>query len=192
MSYPSPSSYCGSFATGGGRTGGGGELELESPPPPPPPFLDNRAQPPYATTTGGPNPRPLSLYDNLKLSRANSLMGSGSITGGSGCGSASGAAMSVGNLTSIGTKFSNNNNNNNSSNGNANCTNSSYYSHSPTQVNNMSTTVPQNISNNTIGGRHAPTRSSLRHSRMIVINKHGKGESFSLFINRLQNRLTIK
>ncbi|XP_073831419.1 uncharacterized protein isoform X2 [Musca autumnalis] len=37
----------------------------------------------------------------------------------------------------------------------------------------MATTVPQNIKGNKIAGRHTPTRSSLRHSRMLVVsNKH--------------------
>ncbi|XP_037808975.1 uncharacterized protein LOC119601849 isoform X2 [Lucilia sericata] len=34
----------------------------------------------------------------------------------------------------------------------------------------MATTVPQNIKGNKIAGRHTPTRSSLRHSRMLVVN----------------------
>lgn len=34
----------------------------------------------------------------------------------------------------------------------------------------MTTTVPQNIKGSKIAGRHTPTRSSLRHSRMLVIN----------------------
>ena len=36
----------------------------------------------------------------------------------------------------------------------------------------MSTTVPQNFGKNDIIGRHKPTRSSLRHSRMLVVNKN--------------------
>jgi sarcospan len=36
----------------------------------------------------------------------------------------------------------------------------------------MTTTVPQNIKGLNIMGRHKPTRTSLRHSRMIVINKN--------------------
>lgn len=36
----------------------------------------------------------------------------------------------------------------------------------------MSTTVPQNIKGSNIMGRHTPTRNSLRHSRMIVVNKN--------------------
>lgn len=38
----------------------------------------------------------------------------------------------------------------------------------------MSTTVPQNIKGQNIMGRHKPTRNSLRHSRLIVKNFHGK------------------
>lgn len=34
----------------------------------------------------------------------------------------------------------------------------------------MSTTVPQNMKGMKIAGRHTPTRNSLRHSRMIVVN----------------------
>lgn len=36
----------------------------------------------------------------------------------------------------------------------------------------MTTTVPQNIKAINIAGRHTPTRTSLRHSRMIVVNKN--------------------
>ncbi|TMW43397.1 hypothetical protein DOY81_011521 [Sarcophaga bullata] len=42
----------------------------------------------------------------------------------------------------------------------------------------MATTVPQNIKGNKIAGRHTPTRSSLRHSRMLVVNnKNFEGQS---------------
>ncbi|KAM7348010.1 uncharacterized protein ACRADG_007457 isoform 1-T2 [Cochliomyia hominivorax] len=41
---------------------------------------------------------------------------------------------------------------------------------SRTQTVYMATTVPQNIKGNKIAGRHTPTRSSLRHSRMLVVN----------------------
>lgn len=40
----------------------------------------------------------------------------------------------------------------------------------------LATTVPQNIKGNKIMGRHTPTRSSLRHSRMLVISKDLRGE----------------
>lgn len=40
----------------------------------------------------------------------------------------------------------------------------------------MTTTVPQNIKGSNIAGRHTPTRSSLRHSRMIVVNKNYQGK----------------
>lgn len=46
---------------------------------------------------------------------------------------------------------------------------------SPTQIHLMSTTVPQNIGGANIGGRHEPTRNSLRHSRMIVMTRNGNG-----------------
>lgn len=41
----------------------------------------------------------------------------------------------------------------------------------------MSTTVPQNMKGMKIAGRHTPTRNSLRHSRMIVVN-HKNHDSF--------------
>ncbi|XP_014101799.2 uncharacterized protein [Bactrocera oleae] len=40
----------------------------------------------------------------------------------------------------------------------------------PSQAVYMSTTVPQNIKGSKIAGRHTPTRNSLRHSRMLVVN----------------------
>lgn len=40
----------------------------------------------------------------------------------------------------------------------------------------LSTTVPQNLSASKISGRHAPTRNSLRHSRMIVLSRSGRGQ----------------
>lgn len=39
----------------------------------------------------------------------------------------------------------------------------------------LTTTVPQNIKATNIAGKHAPTRNSLRHSRMIVMNRIGQG-----------------
>lgn len=45
----------------------------------------------------------------------------------------------------------------------------------PSQVIYMSTTVPQNIKGPNIAGRHTPTRNSLRHSRMLVVNKNYQG-----------------
>lgn len=44
----------------------------------------------------------------------------------------------------------------------------------------MATTVPQNMKPPQITGRHVPTRSSLRHSRMLVVNKNFKGKGFVL------------
>lgn len=44
----------------------------------------------------------------------------------------------------------------------------------PSQANNLCTTVPQSLVVQNLGGRHTPTRSSLRHSRMIVLSKNGK------------------
>lgn len=46
----------------------------------------------------------------------------------------------------------------------------------------MSTTVPQNISKTNVGGRHKPTRSSLRHSRMLVL-KNMEGSYLFLPLN---------
>lgn len=45
---------------------------------------------------------------------------------------------------------------------------------SPTQALCLMTTVPQNIVSRSLGDKHTPTRNSLRHSRMIVMNRHGK------------------
>ena len=38
------------------------------------------------------------------------------------------------------------------------------------------TTVPQSLVTRTLGSRHQPTRSSLRHSRMLVMIREGRGE----------------
>ncbi|XP_066990242.1 uncharacterized protein [Macrobrachium rosenbergii] len=45
---------------------------------------------------------------------------------------------------------------------------------SPSQANNLCTTVPQSLVVQNLGGRHTPTRSSLRHSRMLVMARNGK------------------
>ncbi|XP_055915472.1 putative uncharacterized protein DDB_G0277255 [Eupeodes corollae] len=45
----------------------------------------------------------------------------------------------------------------------------------PSQAVYMATTVPQNIKGSKIAGRHTPTRNSLRHSRMLVVNKNYNG-----------------
>ncbi|XP_044749431.1 uncharacterized protein LOC123310102 isoform X2 [Coccinella septempunctata] len=42
---------------------------------------------------------------------------------------------------------------------------------SPTLTHGLVTTVPQNIANSKLGDKHTPTKNSLRHSRMIVLNK---------------------
>ncbi|XP_062140692.1 uncharacterized protein LOC133848948 [Drosophila sulfurigaster albostrigata] len=58
----------------------------------------------------------------------------------------------------------------------------------PSQAVYMSTTVPQNIKGMKIAGRHTPTRNSLRHSRMIVVNnktRHSIHESYSSHIRNL-------
>jgi len=57
--------------------------------------------------------------------------------------------------------------------------------HNLSQAVYMATTVPQNIKGTNIMGSHAPTRSSLRHSRMLVINKNYQ-------VPRRRNSLNIK
>lgn len=51
-----------------------------------------------------------------------------------------------------------------------------YFSNLILQAVYMTTTVPQNIKGSNIAGRHTPTRTSLRHSRMIVVNKNYQGK----------------
>lgn len=46
----------------------------------------------------------------------------------------------------------------------------------PSMANCLSTTVPVNLAASQIAGRHTPTRNSLRHSRMIVLNRSGQSE----------------
>ncbi|XP_034490852.1 uncharacterized protein LOC117794331 isoform X2 [Drosophila innubila] len=58
----------------------------------------------------------------------------------------------------------------------------------PSQAVYMSTTVPQNMKGISIAGRHTPTRNSLRHSRMIVVNnksQHTNQESYSTDLRNL-------
>nr|XP_019552236.2 uncharacterized protein LOC109422057 [Aedes albopictus] len=68
----------------------------------------------------------------------------------------------------------------------------------PSEAVYMTTTVPQNFSKNasTLIGRHKPTRSSLRHSRMLVVNKavpqrYPKGNSLNLKHIRLSRLLMV-
>ncbi|CAG9856102.1 unnamed protein product [Phyllotreta striolata] len=42
------------------------------------------------------------------------------------------------------------------------------------QINFLNTTVPQNIMAHDIIGKHTPTRNSLRHSRLITLNRSGQ------------------
>lgn len=63
---------------------------------------------------------------------------------------------------------------------------------SPTQVYLMNTTVPQNIGDITLGDRHAPTRNSLRHSRMIVMSRNGNGIKSLKFIFKSLGSQTLK
>lgn len=53
----------------------------------------------------------------------------------------------------------------------------------------MSTTVPQNIKGSNIAGRHTPTRTSLRHSRMIVVNKNYQGQCACMFYRLLKRNI---
>uniref|UniRef100_A0A336KB03 CSON001053 protein n=1 Tax=Culicoides sonorensis TaxID=179676 RepID=A0A336KB03_CULSO len=93
---------------------------------------------------------------------------------------------------------SSNNNNNNSNNGkskkqitllvddndSSSVGQSFLGSSSPSQAVYMSTTVPQNISKTNIGERHKPTRTSLRHSRMLVLkNIEGNRNLYALNID---------
>ncbi|XP_052900553.1 uncharacterized protein LOC128306923 [Anopheles moucheti] len=68
----------------------------------------------------------------------------------------------------------------------------------PSEAVYMTTTVPQNFTKNanTLIGRHKPTRSSLRHSRMLVVNKaipvrYPPGNSLNLRHLRLCRTLMI-
>ncbi|XP_055620577.1 uncharacterized protein LOC129764936 [Toxorhynchites rutilus septentrionalis] len=68
----------------------------------------------------------------------------------------------------------------------------------PSEAVYMTTTVPQNFSKNshTLIGRHKPTRSSLRHSRMLVVSKnfhqrYPKGNSLNLKHIRLSRWLMV-
>ncbi|XP_017055521.1 uncharacterized protein LOC108097621 [Drosophila ficusphila] len=49
----------------------------------------------------------------------------------------------------------------------------------------MSTTVPQNMKGMKIAGRHTPTRNSLRHSRMIVVNHKNNDTLQETYIRNL-------
>ena len=98
--------------------------------------------------------RPVSLYDNLKSSNGYGAGGAAEATRGP-CGSAS----SVGNLHAVVLPAS------------------LERARTPSQANCLSTTVPQNIAPTGFSSRHAPTRSSLRHSRMIVLNREGRGKA---------------
>lgn len=108
--------------------------------------------------------RPVSLYDNLKNGGANGsyYAGGGACIGG---GEAArgpgvvGGASSVGNLHAIVPQPS------------------LERARTPSQANCLSTTVPQNIVQQGFSSRHAPTRSSLRHSRMIVLTREGRGKA---------------
>uniref|UniRef100_A0A182WRB2 Uncharacterized protein n=1 Tax=Anopheles quadriannulatus TaxID=34691 RepID=A0A182WRB2_ANOQN len=68
----------------------------------------------------------------------------------------------------------------------------------PSEAVYMTTTVPQNFAKNasTLIGRHKPTRSSLRHSRMLVVNKtvpvrYPPGNSLNLRHLRLCRTLMV-
>ena len=53
----------------------------------------------------------------------------------------------------------------------------------PSQATMHFTTVPQSLVSRSISMRHHPTRSSLRHSRMLVMIKDGKGNASKQGIN---------
>ncbi|XP_055526320.1 uncharacterized protein LOC129719024 [Wyeomyia smithii] len=68
----------------------------------------------------------------------------------------------------------------------------------PSEAVYMTTTVPQNFSKNASNliGRHKPTRSSLRHSRMLVVNKtfhqrYPRGNALNLKHIRLSRTLMV-
>ncbi|XP_052123647.1 uncharacterized protein LOC113209737 isoform X3 [Frankliniella occidentalis] len=106
--------------------------------------------------------RPVSLYDNLKQQN-HGANGNGCSTGttSSGCEDGvplvRGGASSVGNLHAV-TQHAQ----------------LTERARTPSQANCLSTTVPQNIAPHGFASRHAPTRSSLRHSRMIVLTRDGR------------------
>ncbi|XP_050744813.1 uncharacterized protein LOC108025941 isoform X2 [Drosophila biarmipes] len=56
----------------------------------------------------------------------------------------------------------------------------------------MSTTVPQNMKGMKIAGRHTPTRNSLRHSRMIVVNHKNHDIKKSTIRRGIQNFKTCR
>lgn len=89
--------------------------------------------------------------------------------GGAGAGAASGS-NGIKKTISFDTNDANNGENN--GNGGGGGGGVGYLETSPSQAVYMSTTVPQNISKTSIGGRHKPTRTSLRHSRMLVMGKN--------------------
>ncbi|XP_046465480.1 uncharacterized protein [Neodiprion pinetum] len=62
----------------------------------------------------------------------------------------------------------------------------------PSMATCLSTTVPVNLTTSQIAGRHTPTRNSLRHSRMIVMNRTGnaprKSSQPTLLVHRVLAR----
>ena len=53
----------------------------------------------------------------------------------------------------------------------------------PSQATMHFTTVPQSLVSRSISTRHHPTRSSLRHSRMLVMIKDGRGNASKQGVN---------
>ncbi|KAK0081568.1 hypothetical protein PV325_011933 [Microctonus aethiopoides] len=105
--------------------------------------------------------RPVSYYDNFKdTSSIPSCIAS---------------TMSVGNLNQIATSTASRLLDNNNCSNNIEGDNERYRDsdRAPSMANSLSTTVPVNLAASQISGRHTPTRSSLRHSRMIVMHRHG-------------------
>ncbi|KAF2351160.1 hypothetical protein FHG87_018084 [Trinorchestia longiramus] len=60
---------------------------------------------------------------------------------------------------------------------------------SPSQANNLSTTVPCSLVTKKLGGRHTPTRSSLRHSRMVVLHRTTNGKITTASLMHLSSQL---
>lgn len=150
---------------------------METPTPRVAPVVHRRQQPQQQERQPQPRTapqRPVSLYDNLKQPNGGGHNGgglNGHSTGG-GLGAAGpdlqqplvrGGASSVGNLNAV----------------HHVSVALTERARTPSQANCLSTTVPQNMAAVGFASRHAPTRSSLRHSRMIVMTREGRGNARS-------------
>lgn len=126
------------------------------------PVVHRRLQPPPGQPRSTAQ-RPVSLYDNLKQQpngSTNGLNGHTADTTGADLQQplVRGGASSVGNLNAV----------------HPVSVALTERSRTPSQANCLSTTVPQNMAAVGFASRHAPTRSSLRHSRMIVMTREGR------------------